>query len=114
MGTAHHAEAAEDQNHGLVVGRNGVAHAPGRGGWRHDDPAQAIPEAELTFGERRVLEVLREVGGEPLHLQRIITLGFPGYRPRSRAYNKVRNSLRRLVVGGYAARVDAGTYIATR
>src|SRR5262245_46464820 len=107
--TAHHAESAEPSLRAMVVGRNGARHRPGSGGWRHDDPAQYIAEAELTFGERRVLEVLRGSAGEPLHLQRLITLGFPGYRPRARAYNKVRNSLRRLVVAGYAARVDAGT-----
>lgn len=106
---------------------NGAAAGP-KGGFRQSDRAR-IPEVALTFRESRVLETLR-ASERPLTVRELARRCFPGLRARlgtyestradgravrhatAKAYRCVLNSLRRLVVGQFAVKVDRGTYAA--
>src|SRR5947207_2651385 len=100
-----------------------------KGGFRHSDQV-VIPEAALTFREKKVLAALR-AAGEPMAVRTLARRCFPGMRSKpdkyvlkraggvsvrhgtAAAYRCVLNSLRRLVAGGFVQKVERGTYDAT-
>lgn len=100
-----------------------------KGGYRHTEQA-VIPEESLSDRERKVLAALR-ASKEPLTVRQLARRCFPGMRARAGTYETVKvdgehvrhgtaaayrcvlNCLRRLVAGGYAAKVERGTYRAT-
>lgn len=101
-----------------------------RGGFRQDQRAE-IPSAALTPREQKVLATLR-AADSPLSVKELARKCFPGMRAKpgtyeteksdgekvrhgtAAAYRCVLNSLRRLVVGGFAIKEARGSYVATK